>query len=345
MILLHPTARTTYKIRQEIKENQNALSAAKQAALYNISKKTVLKWRNREVFEDAPHGAIEPKKSITDLEEHIICELRKTALLPLDDLLDVVRGLGIAVSRSALDRALRRNGLSNLKNYIKSLNNEDDKQKHPHGEFKEYNIGFIHVDIKYLPKIDNARNYLYVAIDRASRLVFASVYPDKTALSAKSFLEAALDFFPFTVTKVLTDNGKEFTDGFHRGRKESSGNHPFDQVCAKHKIEHRRTLPYTPKTNGMVERMNGKVQESVLDKVLYTSAIELNKGVMSYISLYNRVIKHSGLGREAPVNSLCKRFKSDPELFKRDFIVIDGERICLRESYEGDYRRGLDSYR
>jgi len=73
-----------------------------------------------------------------------------------------------------------------------------------------------------------------------------------------------LDFFPFTATKVLTDNGKEFTDGFHRGRKESSGNHPFDQVCAKHTIERRRTLPYTPKTNGMVERMNGKVKKSVL---------------------------------------------------------------------------------
>ena len=86
-------------------------------------------------------------------------------------------------------------------------------------------------------------------------------------------------------------------------------------------------------------RMNGKVQESVLDKVLYTSAIELNKGVMAYISLYNRVIKHSGLGREAPVSSLCKRFKNDPELFKRDFIVIDGERIDLREGCEGDYRR------
>jgi len=52
---------------------------------------------------------------------------------------------------------------------------------------------------------------------------------------------------------------------------------------------------------------------------------------MAYISLYNRVIKHSGLGSEARVSSLCKRFKSDHELFKRDFIVIDGERIGLRE--------------
>jgi len=63
---------------------------------------------------------------------------------------------------------------------------------------------------------------------------------------------------------------------------------------------------------------------------------------MSYISLYNRVIKHSGLGREAPVSSLCKRFKSDPELFKRDFIVMDGEKIYLRDGCEGNYRGRLD---
>ncbi len=64
---------------------------------------------------------------------------------------------------------------------------------------------------------------------------------------------------------------------------------------------------------------------------------------MAYISLYNKVIKHSGLGRKAPVSSLCKRFKSDLGLFYRDFIVIDWERIFLRESCEGEYRRGLDS--
>jgi len=72
----------------------------------------------------------------------------------------------------------------------------------------------------------------------------------------------------------------------------------------------------------------------VFYKVLYTSATELSKGVVAYISPYNRVIKHSGLGREVPVSSLCKRFKSDPELFKRDFIVIDGERMRQKKIWK-----------
>ena len=77
MLSYHPTAKTTYKIRKEINENIGNLTLEQQAKKYNVSISTIQKWRNREVFEDAAHGAINPKKSITDLEEYIICEIRK----------------------------------------------------------------------------------------------------------------------------------------------------------------------------------------------------------------------------------------------------------------------------
>jgi len=104
--------------------------------------------------------------------------------LPLDDLLEVVNNFGIKITRSALDRALRRNGLANLNKYLASLNPEE-KQKN--GEFKEYEIGYIHIDIKYLPKIEDNREYLYVAIDRATRFVFVDIMPDKSSQSANKF--------------------------------------------------------------------------------------------------------------------------------------------------------------
>lgn len=90
MLSYHPTAKTTYKIRQEIKENQDGLTLEEQSKKYNVSIPTIQKWRKREDFNDAPHGAKNPIKSITDIEEYIICEIRKITLLPLDDLLDVV---------------------------------------------------------------------------------------------------------------------------------------------------------------------------------------------------------------------------------------------------------------
>jgi transposase InsO family protein len=235
------------------------------------------------------------------LEEYILCEIRKFALLTLDDLLEVASQIGIKISRSALDRALRRNGLSNLREYISGL---DEKTQDEIKKFKKYPPGFLHIDIKYLPKIDGTRLYLYVAIDRATRLVYASIFADKSSASATTFLQEVIDFFPFKITKILTDNGKEFTDRFRKGSKKPSGKHPFDKLCHEESIEHRLIKPYTPKTNGMVERFNGKIKYAVLDSVTFDTVEDLKKGVMQYWYNYNHYIKHSGIDRMTPFQKL-----------------------------------------
>ncbi|QGY00615.1 transposase family protein [Methylobacterium mesophilicum SR1.6/6] len=94
--------------------------------------------------------------------------------------------------------------------------------------------------------------YLYVAIDRAFRYVHLAVRDDETTASAVAFLRDALRAFPFRVTHVLTDRGFCFTaDG-------------FEAACERQSVQHRKTRPYTPKTNGMVERFNGRVQREVV---------------------------------------------------------------------------------
>jgi len=327
---------TTYRTREEIKNNSENLTLEKQAKKYNVSIPTIIKWRNRDNFEDAPHGAIEPKKSITDIEEYIICEIRKTTLLPLDDLFDVVIQFGIKITRSALHRALQRNDLSNLKKYIASLN-EDEEEKTK--LFKNYENGFIHIDIKYLPKIDGKRNYLYVAIDRASRYVFVEIQPDKTSNSTNKFLENVIDFFPFEIKKILTDNGAEFTDKFNNKDKKPTGNHIFDKTCNVNSIEHRLTKPYTPKTNGMVERVNGKVTVNVLDKIKFNSNEEMTNTIIGYFHNYNHHIKHSGINRKTPFQALEKSYENKDIIFKDNLqVFIDKEKKNL-----SSYRIGLDT--
>ncbi len=336
MISYHPTAKTTFKTRQEIHENVDKLTLSELSERYNVSIPTIRKWKKREVFEDAPHGAINPKKSITDLEEYIICEIRKTALLPLDDLLEVVNNFGIKITRSALDRALRRNGLANLHKYLASLNPEE---KPKDGEFKDYEIGYIHIDIKYLPKIEGNREYLYVAIDRATRFVFVDILPDKTSESANRFLESLIEKFPAKITKILTDNGKEFTDKFNNKNKKPTGNHIFDKTCNIHNIEHRLTLPYTPKTNGMVERMNGKVTKNVLDKIRFENKEDMKNRIFGYIDAYNNHIKHSGISRKTPMEAMEMWYNQKRELFKIDIKTF-------KESSKNlfNYREGLDTF-
>jgi transposase InsO family protein len=82
--------------------------------------------------------------------------------------------------------------------------------------------------------------YLFVAIDDASRLGFAALYPDETADSALAFLEELVRFYRrhgVRVERVLTDNGKCFK-------------RRWSETCAAHQIAVRKTRPYRPQTNG-----------------------------------------------------------------------------------------------
>src|SRR3954468_10753981 len=61
-------------------------------------------------------------------------------------------------------------------------------------KFKEHELGFVHLDVKHLPKLRTAdgecrKRFLFVAIDRRSRSVHLAVKDDETEASAKAFLE------------------------------------------------------------------------------------------------------------------------------------------------------------
>jgi hypothetical protein len=65
------------------------------------------------------------------------------------------------------------------------------------GVLRDYDLGFIHINIKHLPKFqtadgDRRKHYLFVVIDRRSRSVHLAVKDDETEKSAIAFLlEAA----------------------------------------------------------------------------------------------------------------------------------------------------------
>lgn len=310
---LHKLARTTPIVRAEIAASVEPAHVLAQR--YNINVNTVYKWRKRRSFTDLSHTAHQLQTQLNPAQEKIVVHLRQTFKLPLDDLLVVTNEfLCPDVSRSGLHRCLKRHGVSDA-NFGLPL---EDQPSAPKNTFKDYEPGYIHIDLKYLPQMpdEDKRRYLYVAIDRATRWVYIALKGDKTARSARAFLAAVNKACPLKITKLLTDNGKEFTDRLFASGKEPSGNHEFDQLCQELGIEHRLTKPRHPQTNGMVERFNGRIAD-VLKTHRFNSAQDLEQTLMRYAWLYNQQLPQPTLKGKTPMLMLKDWYKRKPELFKK----------------------------
>ncbi len=310
-IALHKNARTTPAIRAEIAAS-GAVSARQLSERYGVTEATIYKWKARDSTADRSHTAHRLQTTLTPAQEAIAVELRRTLLLPLDDLLAVVREFICEdVSRSGLDRCLRRHGVGSLTALKPAA------PKVPHKAFRAYEPGYLHMDIKYLPQMqdETKRRYLFVAIDRATRWVFVSIKGNKTAASARSFLDALHKASPIRITRLLTDNGKEFTDRLFASReREPSGCHEFDKLCSALGIEHRLTKPKTPQTNGMVERFNGRIQD-VLNTHRFRSGQDLEQTLLRYVALYNHQLPQSALKSKTPMQALKDWYATHPHLF------------------------------
>lgn len=309
---LHKLARTTPAVRAEISASTEP--AWMVAQRYGISEATVYKWRGRDTFEDKSHTARNLQTHLTPAQEAIVVELRKTLLVPLDDLLAITREFICSeVSRSGLHRCLKRHNVSELTELYPPA------EPKPVATFKTYDPGYIHIDIKYLPQMpdEKKRSYLFVAIDRATRWVHVEIKQDKTARSARAFLAAVSKACPLKITKILTDNGKEFTDRLFASReREPTGQHQFDLLCKELGIEHRLTKPRHPQTNGMVERFNGRISD-VLNTHRFNSAENLRTTLLRYVWLYNHQLPQSVLGSKTPFETMKEWYARKPELFAK----------------------------
>ena len=151
---------------------------------------------------------------------------------------------------------------------------------------------------------ETRRSYLFVAIERATRWVLVAIKANKTAASAKTFLSTLHKACPIRIKKLLIDNGKEFTDRLFASQgREPSGHHEFDQLCQALCVEHRLTKPRTSRTNGMVERFNGRVVD-VLKTHRFSSSEDLEQTLLRYVTMYNPQLPQSAFKSKTPMQTM-----------------------------------------
>ena len=307
----HFNAKTNVHIREQIQANISN-SNEKLALQFGISKQTVSKWKNRDFTGDASSAPLNIKYALTEIETALAISIRKFSWLPLDEVYEMLLEGNPTVSRSSVHRCFVKNNI----NKVPIVEREKAKK------FKAYEPGYLHIDVTYMPKFNKVGSYLYVAIDRATRTMYYKVYENKTAENTDLFFEECIDFFPFIISHILTDNGFEFTNRLIKSKTGKLCSKPslLDIKCEQNNIDHRCTPPSSPQTNGMVERVNGTIKNNTILKTKYENKMALENGLNEFLVFYNLYRRHGSLRKElkvkTPFNAVVKWYELKPELFK-----------------------------
>ena len=302
---LHGCARTTQAVRRSIQRSQETVAAL--ADRHGVDRKTVAKWRKRQSVEDAPMGPKAPRSTVLSAEEEAtVVAFRRHTLLPLDDCLYALQPSVPHLTRSSLHRCLRRHGISRLPDLKRA--------SEPKKRFKRYPIGYFHLDIAAI-RTAEGKLYLFVAVDRTSKLAYAELHESQRRAIAVGFLIRLVKKVPYRIHTVLTDNGIQFTN---RVTDRYAFTHLFDRICRRHGIEHRLTKPNHPWTNGQVERMNRTLKEATVKRYHYGSHAELREHLRAFLLAYNFAKRLKTLRGLTPYEFICAEWERSPGRFVRD---------------------------
>jgi transposase-like protein len=252
----------------------------------------------------------------------------------LDEITEIIIPLDPVRVRSAIYRTFCRAG----------INAVPKKEKEKAKKFKEYDPGFLHIDVTYLPKINGVKYYLFVAIDRATRTLYFKVYDAKTSVNTEDFMRECLDFFPYGITHVLTDNGLEFTNRLLKNKKGEYCTKPskLDVLCSENNIDHRCTKPFTPKTNGMVEKANDIIKKKTIKQNQYDSRKEMDEDLTSFLIHYNLYRRHGSLRRElnvkTPFDAVVKWYELDEKIFNQKPDDFKNKILNLKLEFKARYK-------
>jgi transposase InsO family protein len=276
------------------------MTIAAAAAIVGCSRQTGSKWVNRHLRGEQ----LEDRSSRPHRSPRLVAEQVEQAVLRARAELQAgphVIGWATGVAASTVHAILRRHGCSRL------------KPRKPRGEIVRYERErpgeLLHVDCKKLGRIlvpghrvhgDRSRRaprgkagwqYLFVAIDDATRLGFARIYPDETADSALAFLVACDRFYRrhgIRIERVLTDNGTCFKRCWR-------------ERCDQLEIGVRKTRPYRPQTNGKAERFIRTLLERWAYAYSYDNEHQRAQALPNALTSYNRYRPHRALRGQTPL--------------------------------------------
>ncbi|MBV9784223.1 MAG: IS481 family transposase [Acidisphaera sp.] len=309
---VHKNARTTCHSRMLMIERlQVGWTVVSVAEALGVTPKTVRKWRNRFAATGAgglaDHSS-RPHRSPSRLDGQAEAEIEA---LRRDRMSGPAIARSLARPLSTIGVVLRRRGLGRLT----ALD-----PRPPLIRYERERPGeLVHIDIKKLGRIDgighritgdrtgqsNRRaigrglgwEYLHVAVDDRSRLAYTQLLPSERKQDATAFLNSSLAWFNshgVVVERVMTDNGSAYKSKV------------FAAALKANNVTHKRTRPYTPRTNGKAERfIQSSIREWAYARAFQTSA-DRQAAMHPWLHNYNTSRPHAALGGKPPIFRLTR---------------------------------------
>ncbi len=205
---------------------------------------------------------------------------------------------------STVARVLNRLGLGRLR----SLEPKPPIQRYE----RERPGDLIHIDVKKLARFRKIGHRItgnpqqgrsagvgydrvHVAIDDATRVAYVEVLADEQQATAIGFMSRAVAWFNsqgVECLQVMSDNGPAYLS------------RSFAKACKALGLKHIRTRPYTPRTNGKAERFIQTLCREWAYGMPFQNSEERNRWLPRYLSIYNRLRKHTALGGRSPQQRL-----------------------------------------
>ena len=135
--------------------------------------------------------------------------------------------------------------------------------------------------------------YVHSIIDDCGRLAYSEIHDDETAVTVTAFTERALDWFldhGIVAERLMTDNAFAYTK-----------NRSLRHLLHHRTIRHIRTRPYTPRTNGKVERYQQTLQREWAYAMQYASSHARRASLPHWTRHYNEQRSHSALANRPPL--------------------------------------------
>lgn len=155
-------------------------------------------------------------------------------------------------------------------------------------ELKEKSLGsLVQIDTKHFYVLGH-RFYIFAAVDCKSRYAYCFAYTTISSKSANDFLKRVIDYFPFKISAINTDNGSEYLLYFHKLTQSLS-------------IPHYFSYPHTPKMNARVERF---IQTLEYEFLHYRDSLPEIENIQElceeFNQKYNQIRFHQALSYKTP---------------------------------------------